>query len=190
MTAVLIAAVCVVVIALLIEERSGMLKVGSHAPAFSGTDHEGRTVALADFLGTSDVVLFFYPKDFTSGCTQEACGFRDSIDRIRELGAVVIGVSHDTARSHAAFAQRNMLPFPLIADTDGMLRRSYGVLRFGGLLPLTKRVTYVIDRQGIVRAALHEELFMGRHTAGVIAVLELLRAGTAGDNDVSGRNRR
>src|SRR6476659_3007477 len=125
------------------------MKVGDRAPDFSAATHDGRTIRLADILGKRALVLFFYPQDNTAICTKEACAFRDSYEKFLAAGAEVIGVSGDSDASHTAFAQQHQLPFPLIADTDGSLRKLFAVPRTLGLFP--GRVTYVIDRAGIVK---------------------------------------
>jgi peroxiredoxin Q/BCP len=106
-------------------------------------------IHLSDFLGKRVVVLFFYPRDGTPICTKEACSFRDSYRQFMDAGAEVVGVSSDSAASHRDFAHQHDLPFHLISDADGSLRKAFGVPRTLGLLP--GRVTYVIDKAGIVR---------------------------------------
>jgi peroxiredoxin Q/BCP len=123
--------------------------VGDKAPPFRAPLADGTVFDLADRLGRAAVVLFFYPKDDTPICTAEACAFRDAYEEFTAAGAEVVGVSGDSAASHAAFARRHRLPFPIVSDSDGGVRRLYGVPRTLGFLP--GRVTYVIDREGIVR---------------------------------------
>jgi peroxiredoxin Q/BCP len=123
-----------------------MLQLGDQAPDFSLPTGSGATFHLADQRGKA-VVLYFYPKDDTPGCTTEACAFRDQYEDFLDLGAVVVGVSSDDEASHQKFAQKHRLPFPLLADTSGKLRKQYEVPRaFLGLLP--GRVTFVIDKDG------------------------------------------
>jgi thioredoxin-dependent peroxiredoxin len=132
-----------------------MLKVGDKAPAFQSKDQDGNTVKLSDFKG-KQVVLYFYPKDDTPGCTVEACGFRDSHAAIRKAGAVVLGVSKDSAASHQKFIKKFSLPFPLLADEDLSVLKAYGAWgersmygrKFMGIL----RQTYVIGADGKVKA--------------------------------------
>ncbi len=151
-----------------------MLKPGTPAPDFTATLDDGTLFRLADERGKRHVVLYFYPKDFTPGCTAQACSFRDNYDAIRAKGALVIGVSADDADSHARFRERHDLPFPLVADTDGRLRELYDVK---GRLPfLQPRVTYVIDKEGIIRAALRHDLRVGAHVPEVLEALERLEA--------------
>ena len=147
--------------------RSGV-QVGDAAPDFDLPDASGRRVRLADFKGQG-VVLYFYPKDDTPGCTREACSFRDSYEEFREAGAEVIGVSSDSEASHRRFAEKHRLPFVLVADAGGELRKRYGVPSTLGLLP--GRVTYVIDREGIVRHVFDSQLQAAKHVDEALAVL-------------------
>lgn len=125
------------------------LSIGDKAPAFTATLQNGSTLDSADVIGRKWLVLFFYPKDDTPVCTKEACAFRDSYARFVDAGAEVVGVSSDSATSHARFAAKYRLPFPIIADGERALRKLYGVPNTLGFLP--GRVTYVIDREGVVR---------------------------------------
>jgi peroxiredoxin Q/BCP len=102
-----------------------MITTGEPAPDFALTDGSGRRVTLADFAG-KDLVLFFYPKDDTPGCTKEACGFRDAWDELQRLGVVVLGVSPDSAESHSRFAEKYRLPFPLLSDPGKGVMEAYG----------------------------------------------------------------
>ncbi len=124
------------------------VNIGDRAPAFSLPASGGKQVRLSDYLGKI-VVLYFYPKDNSAVCTAEACSFRDSYEVFQQAGAEVIGVSSDSAQSHDGFAAKNRLPFTLLTDAGGALRKQYGVPKALGLLP--GRVTYVIDQQGVVR---------------------------------------
>lgn len=149
-----------------------MLRPGTPAPDFTATLDDGSTFRLADERGKRHVVLYFYPKDFSPGCTAQACSFRDNYDAIRARGAVVIGVSADDTVSHARFRERHALPFPLIADPERRLHELYDVK---GWLPfLPPRVTYVIDREGIIRAALRHDLRVSAHVPEVLAALDRL----------------
>jgi peroxiredoxin Q/BCP len=125
------------------------IQVGDRAPDFSGITQDGSTFHLSNRLERRFIVLFFYPKDGTHFCTKEACSFRDSYQKFVDAGAEVVGVSSDSADSHRDFAHEHELPFPLISDADGALRKAFGVPKTLGLFP--GRVTYVIDRAGIVR---------------------------------------
>jgi peroxiredoxin Q/BCP len=106
-------------------------------------------VNLKGFVGSKPVVLFFYPKDDTPGCTKQACAFRDDYEQFGKLDAEVIGISSDSVESHRSFAEKHFLPFTLLSDEGGKVRRLYGVSSTFGLFP--GRVTYVIDREGVVR---------------------------------------
>ena len=137
------------------------IEVGDRAPEFSATTAEGKTIRLADYLGQRAVVLFFYPKDGTPICTQEACAFRDSYEQFVEGGAEVIGISSDSEESHRNFSQQHRLSFPLISDPDGKLRALFGVPKTLGLFP--GRVTYVIDQSGVVRLVFSAQLASKEH---------------------------
>src|SRR5258708_720273 len=123
------------------------VRVGDPAPDFTLPESSGELVRLGDFLGKSEVVLFFYPRDSSLVCTAEACGSRDSYADFADLGAEVLGISAASPASHRAFSSRRRLPYRLLSDADGSVRRLYGVPRTLGLIP--GRVTYVIDRRGI-----------------------------------------
>jgi peroxiredoxin Q/BCP len=123
--------------------------VGDKAPLFRATLQDGSTFDMADVIGRKMVVLFFYPKDHTPVCTKEACAFRDSYQQFTAAGAEVIGVSSDSPASHRSFAEKHRLPFPIISDQDRSLRKLYGVPNTLVFVP--GRVTYVIDREGVIR---------------------------------------
>lgn len=135
------------------------LKAGDRVPELVLTLYDGRKMALAEFKGKQAVVLFFYPADNTPICTREACSFRDAYHDFLEAGAAVFGVSGDTQNSHRQFAEKQRLPYYLVSDVDGSLRRAFGVPNKFGLL--TGRVTYVIDREGVVQQVLQYQ-FAGR----------------------------
>jgi len=122
---------------------------GAKAPLFEAQDQNGTLVRLADFQGKAAVVLYFYPKDDTPGCTAQACSLRDGFAAIKAAGAVILGVSADTSQSHKAFAEKFHLPFSILADPDKRIIAAYGVKM--PVLGFAKRVTFLIDRQGIVR---------------------------------------
>ena len=123
---------------------------GTKAPAFEAQDQNGTLVRLADFQGKTAVVLYFYPKDDTPGCTAQACSLRDGFAAIQAAGAVILGVSADTSQSHRAFAEKFHLPFSILADPDHRIIDAYGVKKIP-LLGYASRVTFLIDRQGIIR---------------------------------------
>ncbi|MFQ5761786.1 MAG: peroxiredoxin [Candidatus Bathyarchaeia archaeon] len=146
---------------------------GDVAPDFELPSNLGRTVTLHEFKDARNVVLYFYPKDETPGCIREACAFRDSYEIFKQLGAEVIGVSSDGVESHKSFAQHHALPFILLADAEGGLRKTYGVPSSFGLLP--GRVTYIIDKKGIVRRVFSSQLHPDRHVDEAVDVLKSLR---------------
>ena len=132
-----------------------LLEVGDKAPAFRAKDQDGRTVRLSDFKGRK-VVLYFYPKDDTPGCTTEACGIRDSYAEFERRGVAVLGVSPDSEASHRKFVDKYELPFTLLADTDKAIVEAYGAWGekklYGRAYMGTHRVTYLIDEKGRIEA--------------------------------------
>jgi thioredoxin-dependent peroxiredoxin len=150
------------------------IQVGDKAPDFTLPSQSGDEVRLFDRLGERVVVLYFYPKDNTSGCTAEACAFRDSYETFTDAGAEVIGVSSDSADKHAAFAGKHNLPFTLVADKGGRVRKSYGVPSVLGVIP--GRVTYVIDRTGTVRHVFSSMTNIGQHVNDALEVVRQLQA--------------
>lgn len=144
--------------------------VHSRAPAFEAPDQDGQVRTLEEFRGKS-LVLYFYPRDGTPGCTEEACAFRDAWDRIAALNAQVVGVSTDSVQSHREFADEYELDFPLLADPEARILAAYGVEQ---MLGMARRVTFIIDRHGIVRRVF-EDVDPGVHVDEVTAVLEGLR---------------
>lgn len=158
-------------------ERRGLLREGERAPHFVGRLNTGATFSLADQIGKHNVVVFFYPKDFTYNCTREVCSFRDNYDVLKRYDAVLVGVSYDDAGSHQAFSAQHRLPFPLLSDSDRSIAKAYGAeARFGGLLGGAKRVTYVIDKKGVIRGVVHSEMFVGEHVAVALDVLKKIEA--------------
>lgn len=153
---------------------AGGIQVGDKAPDFTLASQSGEPVRLYDRLGDRVVVLYFYPKDETRGCTAEACAFRDSHEVFAEAGAEVIGVSSDSAGKHAAFAEHHKLPFTLLSDQGGQVRKSYGVPAVLGLIP--GRVTYVIDRTGTVRHTFNSLTNISKHVGDALEVVRHLQA--------------
>lgn len=123
-----------------------MPKVGDAAPDFSIAASNGKTVHLKDYVGKGNIILYFYPKDDTPGCTKEACGIRDTFEEFKGLNATVFGVSFDSVESHKKFIEKYKLPFILLADTDKKVAKTYGVA--GDSSPVASRVTFVIDKSG------------------------------------------
>ncbi|GLH74631.1 peroxiredoxin [Geothrix limicola] len=145
------------------------IKEGMKAPAFEAQDQNGITVRLADYQGKANVVLYFYPKDDTPGCTAQACSLRDGFAAIKAAGAVILGVSADTTQSHRAFAEKFHLPFSILADPDKRIIEAYGVKM--PLVGFAKRVTFLIDRQGLVRKVITDTRTKD-HDQQVLALLK------------------
>jgi thioredoxin-dependent peroxiredoxin len=148
--------------------------VGDQAPDFTLPSQSGEQVRLQDRIGQHVVVLYFYPKDNTSGCTAEACAFRDSHEVFADAGAEVIGVSSDSVDKHAGFAGKHNLPFTLLSDAGGKVRKAFGVPATFGLIP--GRVTYVIDRDGTVRHVFNSMTHIGKHVNDALKVVRQLQA--------------
>jgi peroxiredoxin Q/BCP len=150
------------------------VRVGDVAPDFELPDQSGTPVRLHDLVGQRPIVLYFYPKDKTPGCTIEARAFRDSYGGFTDAGAEVVGVSSDSVASHRHFAASERLPFRLLSDRAGVVRELYGVERTLGVLP--GRVTYVIDRAGVVRHVYSSQLQVTRHSREALDALRALPA--------------
>ena len=150
------------------------IHAGDKAPDFTLPSQSGEPVRLSDRLGARVIVLYFYPKDDTPGCTAEACAFRDSHEVFADAGAEVIGISSDSADRHAAFAGRHNLPFTLLSDQGGRVRKSYGVPSVLGVIP--GRVTYVIDRRGAVRHVFNSMTNIDRHVGDSLQVVRRLQS--------------
>ena len=149
-------------------------RVGDLAPDFPlGDDPDAGS--LAGLRGRVNVVLFFYPKDQTPGCTAQACAFRDDHAAFRELGAEVIGISGDSAASHRSFAGRHELPFRLVTDGDGSIRRRYGIRKTWGLIP--GRVSILVDRSGMIRQVHESQFRPASHVPAMLTALQAVQAG-------------
>lgn len=146
------------------------LPVGAKAPDFTLNDQDGRAVSLADFRGQKSVVVYFYPKDDTPGCTAEACSFRDQFTEFTDAGAEVIGISSDSEASHKAFADKYRLPFRLLSDRAGRVRTAFGVPATLGFLP--GRVTFVIGKDGLIKHAFNSQINASKHVAESLAVIK------------------
>jgi peroxiredoxin Q/BCP len=149
------------------------LGVGDVAPDFSLHSQAGEVVSMKERIGKKDIVLYFYPKDNTPGCTTEARAFRDSYEVFKQLGAEVIGVSSDSVESHQDFATKCDLPFTLLSDEGGKIRELYSVPSSFGLLP--GRVTYIIDKRGIVRHVFSSQMNPKKHVDEAVGVLKSIR---------------
>ena len=154
----------------------GKLTVGDRAPAFTSKSQSGELVDLGDFIGKKEIVLYFYPKDNTPGCTAEAKAFRDHYEAFKEAGAEVIGVSSDSVDSHRDFSARCALPFTILSDEGGKVRKLYGVPSTLGLLP--GRVTYIIDSGGRVRYIFNSQMNPAKHVEEAMKVLDQLKKET------------
>jgi peroxiredoxin Q/BCP len=148
--------------------------VGQPAPDFELRAADGRLVRLSDFRGRKSVVLFFYPKDETLGCTVEACTFRDNYQDFADAGAEVIGISGDSTDSHTRFAHHHRLPMLLLSDPEGVARARFGVKKILGIFP--DRITFVIDRDGIVRQITTGRLRFKQHATESLALIKQLGA--------------
>jgi peroxiredoxin Q/BCP len=137
------------------------VKVGDKAPDFTVPSQMGDNVTLSEFIGKKNIVLYFYPKDESIGCTKEACSFRDSYEELTNLGAEVLGVSGQSVESHKSFATHHGLPFILLSDKDNKVRELYGVPSTMGIIP--GRVTYIIDKKGVVRHIFSSQTQAERH---------------------------
>jgi peroxiredoxin Q/BCP len=142
------------------------------APDFRLPAANGELVGLADFRGRANVVLFFYPRDYSPVCSAQACAFRDSYQVFRDAGAQVIGVSADSTASHGRFARLLKLPYILLSDADGALRALYRVPRTLGLFP--GRTTYVIDKESVIQHIFSSQFLPARHVSQALAVLNAL----------------
>jgi peroxiredoxin Q/BCP len=155
--------------------RAGELpKVGQPAPDFSLPDQHGVVHSLKEYSGKW-LILYFYPKDDTPGCTQEACAFRDDLHKLTALGAQVVGISVDDGKSHAEFANKYHLPFPLLADSEKEVAARYGVLMNLLLMKVAKRYTFLIDPQGNINKV-YDKVETSRHSQEIIDDLNKLIA--------------
>lgn len=150
------------------------IAVGDKAPNFTLPSQSGTNITLSQFLGKSPVVVYFYPKDDTPGCTMEACQFRDEYQAFQDAGAVVIGISSDSVASHQQFADKHSLPFTLLSDVKNEARNAFGVPNALWVMP--GRVTYVIDKEGVVQRVFNNMLDAKAHVAEALKTIEGLTA--------------
>ena len=149
------------------------LGVGDQIPEFKLRDQNNAWVTSHSLVSEGALVLYFYPKDDTPGCTKEACSFRDSYEEFQDRGARVVGVSTDDSASHQRFATKHDLPFTLLADENGAVEKAFGVPRnLFGLIP--GRVTYIIDGQGIIRAIYESQLRTDKHVSEALAAVDAI----------------
>jgi thioredoxin-dependent peroxiredoxin len=147
------------------------VNVGDPAPDFEGPTTDGSLLGLKDFLGKKNVVLYFYPKDDTPGCTKEACSFRDNLQSIRSQDAEIVGVSLDSVESHKRFITKYKLTFPLISDKKKQIARAYGVLK--DTRASTNRATFLIDKNGKV-SRIFPKVDVAKHTEEISEALREL----------------
>jgi len=143
------------------------------APDFTLVSQKGETVTLSDLIGNKNIVLFFYPKDKSKGCTQQACAFRDKYAVFKDLGAEVVGISSDDVASHVSFADEFRLPFILLSDKKGKVRKLYKVKSTFGFIP--GRVTFIIDKKGIVRHVFSSQFKPKKHIKEALQALEKIQ---------------
>ncbi|MEZ5198603.1 MAG: peroxiredoxin [Bacteroidales bacterium] len=149
------------------------ITVGSIIPDFTLKDQNGKDFKVFNFVGSYNLVIYFYPKDDTPGCTAEACAFRDQYEDFNDKGAMVIGISSDSPESHKRFAEKHNLSFTLLSDEDGKLRKQFGVpTDFLGLLP--GRVTYVVDKSGAIRNIFNSQFNFKKHIKEALKILDRL----------------
>jgi peroxiredoxin Q/BCP len=150
------------------------IRVGDRAPDFTLPDQDGQPASLNELLRAGCLVLYFYPKDDTPGCTVEACLFRDENHTFADAGARVVGVSSDSVESHRSFADKCRIPFTLLSDRGGSVRARFGVPRTLGLID--GRVTYVIDGKGIVRHVFNSQIRARKHVEEALKLVQSLQA--------------
>ena len=156
------------------------IEEGAKAPDFTLVTHEVAKLKLSSLRG-APVVLYFYPKDDTPGCTKEACGFRDAYEELLARDTEVIGVSYDSAASHGAFAEKHRLPFPLLPDTDRSLAKAYGADSFfGSLLNMSSRVTFLIGKDGKIAGVFRSLTNIDHHVGGIRDAVKALEGRSAG----------
>ncbi|MCS6797703.1 MAG: peroxiredoxin [Myxococcota bacterium] len=151
-----------------------MLRPGDPAPALRASDHRGHPVDVHAMCASGPVVVYFFPRDFTPGCTAQACAFRDAHPDFGTAGVEVVAISADDAETHRRFAERYALPFRLVSDPDRSIARAWDAMALWGLWPA--RVTYLVGRDGRIAASIRDELRMQRHVIEVRRALERLRS--------------
>lgn len=149
------------------------INLGNKIPPISLSDQNGKLFKSEELLNKKAIVLYFYPKDETTGCTKQACAFRDHYQDFQDAGAEVVGISSDSEESHGSFADHHKLPFILLSDKDGELRKQFGVpADLFGMLP--GRVTYVVDKQGVVKYIFNSQLRIDKHISESLRILKEL----------------
>lgn len=156
------------------DRKGKLLQVGDNIPLFSLPDADGQKVDISGLVGQKNLVIYFYPKDFTPGCVKEACGFRDQYEVFKEYGAEVIGISSDSAALHKAFASNYKLDFILLSDRKRIVEKQFGVPRtLFGLLP--GRVTFVVDKAGVVRHVFQSQAQASQHVEEALRIIKTLK---------------
>ncbi len=149
------------------------IQIGDHCPQFSLSNQHNELIAINQFIGKKNLVIYFYPKDDTPGCTKEACSFRDQFEVFKSFDCEVVGISSDTIEKHNEFAKKYNLSFTLLSDTTKSVRKAFGVpANLFGLLP--GRVTYIVDKQGIVRGLYNSQTDPLGHISKAIETLKSL----------------
>lgn len=138
-----------------------MIVVGGYIPDVFGLDQNGELFRSTEYIGKKNLVVFFYPKDFTPGCTAEACAFRDSISGFAAFDAEIIGISGDDANSHRQFADAHNLNYRLVSDAEGKIREAFGIPKKFGFLE--NRITFIFDKKGILRKRFSSQFFFAKH---------------------------
>lgn len=149
-----------------------MPKVGDPAPKFRLSSDKGNYVSLDDFLGKKNLVIYFYPKDYSTGCTQEARSFKDSYSAFKQLDAEILGISPDNTITHERFVKDEQLPFTLLSDLDESVRKAYGVKPTLGLI--SGRATFIVDKTGIIRYVYSSQTHPARHVSEALKALKSL----------------
>lgn len=157
---------------ILFGKAQGQLKVGDKVPSFQLQDQNGQTFDINTVLGKQPLIIYFYPKDETSGCTKEACSFRDAYEDFTSLGAKVIGISGDDVASHKSFAEHHRLPFTLLADKGNKVRKQFGVPK---TMFIPGRVTYVVDQQGVITYVFNNLTDGPKHVSEALAALKQVK---------------
>lgn len=165
--------ITMVVLSMFNVAKAEPVKVGDLAPEFNLSDQNGKVHSIKDYTGQW-LVLYFYPKDDTPGCVKEACEFRDEYRVITEKNTQVLGVSIDSQESHAEFAEKYHLPFPLLADEGGKVAKSYQSLRSFGFIKFAKRHSFIIDPKGIIKK-IYRSVDVDNHSQQIITDLDILR---------------
>jgi thioredoxin-dependent peroxiredoxin len=148
------------------------IEIGSEIPGFTLPDQDGKVFNIKDFIGKKNLVIYFYPKDDTPGCTKEACYFRDQYDVFKEADAMIIGISSQSVESHKKFAEKYKLDFTLLSDENNTVRKMFGAFSLG-ILP--GRVTYIIDKKGIVKYVFNSQTEATKHVDEALRILKEMK---------------